>query len=500
MFTKLTEKQLQSKTDFIDRYMTANNAADGSLFDANANVSCKNIATLETELNKDINIQVNRAIMGKYLTNEYDEDTAVKFFNLLNNHYVYVHDETSLKPYCASISMYPFLLNGMRDLGGESKVPQHIESFCGSFVNLVFAVAAQFAGAVATVEFLMYFDKFARQDYGDDYLSTHRERIVNHLQHIVYSLNQPASARGYQCVFWNISLYDKEYFESMFGDFKFPDGETPSWDSVKKLQAFFLSWINDERTRSILTYPIITAAMLIENDKPKDKEFAEMCAEELAHGNTFFIYMSENADSLSSCCRLRSGIVDREFSYTLGAGGVSTGSIKVVTLNISRIIQDGKNISDIVDIVHKYLVCFRKFVEYQQNHRMLPVYDAGYISLNKQYLTIGINGIVEAAESSGIDISYNEEYKEFVDNILKMVYDKNREQASLTGYKFNTEMVPAENLGTKNSKWDKQDHELIELTLDNGETIVYNAHDMVKLKSGKYVKACLLTDKDEIDV
>ena len=140
--------------------------------------------------------------------------------------------------------MYPFLLDGLTKLGGESKAPKHLNSFCGSFVNLVFAVSSQFAGAVATVEFLMYFDYFARKDYGDDYLTTHTSIIENSLQHVVYAINQPAAARGYQSVFWNLSIYDKEYFNSLFGEFVFPDMTKPSADSLETLQAFFMKWFN----------------------------------------------------------------------------------------------------------------------------------------------------------------------------------------------------------------------------------------------------------------
>ena len=177
----------------------------------------------------------------------------------------------------------------------------HLESFCGSFVNLVFGISSQFAGALATVEFLMYFDHFARKDYGSNYLKSHTQLIANHLQHVVYAINQPAAARGYQSVFWNISLYDRFYFEALFGSFFFPDGDQPNWESLEKLQEFFLSWFNNERKKALLTFPVVTAAMLTEEKQPKDKNFQRMCAKELSEGNSFFMYMSESADSLASC-------------------------------------------------------------------------------------------------------------------------------------------------------------------------------------------------------
>jgi ribonucleoside-triphosphate reductase len=454
---RLTEQQVTKKINFIHNYINANNAADGSKMDANANVSSKNIATMEAELNKDINIQVNRQLVKNKIAELFDEGLANEYVRQIEAHEIYVHDETSLKPYCTSISMYPFLFDGLTKLGGESKAPQHLESYCGEFVNLVFAVSSQFAGALATVEFLLYFDYFARKDFGDDYLKTHPTTIANHLQHAVYAINQPAAARGYQSVFWNISLYDKKYFESLFGSFVFPDMSEPSWESLERLQQFFMTWFNKEREKAVLTFPVVTAAMLVKDGKPVDTNFADMCATELSEGNSFFIYQSESADSLASCCRLRNEINDNTFSYSLGAGGISTGSINVITLNMNRLVQNGKDLETEIKKIQKYQVAYRKLIETYKNAGMLPVYDAGFISLDKQFLTIGINGMVEAAESLGIKTNNNQEYKDFVTKHLKIIYDANKAAKAKYGYMFNTEFVPAENLGVKNAKWDKED-------------------------------------------
>lgn len=454
---RLTDTQVAKKIDFINQYINSANAADGSKVDANANVTSKNIATMEAELNKDINIQVNRALVKQKIENIFDKDLANEYERQIESHEIYVHDETSLKPYCVSISMYPFLFDGLTKIGGESRAPKHLESFCGEFVNLVFAISSQFAGALATVEFLMYFDYFAAKDYGANYLETNKKLIDNHLQHVVYAVNQPAAARGYQSVFWNISLYDEPYFNSMFGDFVYPDMTKPKWESLKKIQTYFMKWFNDERCKAVLTFPVVTAAMLVKDGKPVDTEFTEMCAQELSEGNSFFIYQSENADSLASCCRLRNEISDNTFSYSLGAGGVATGSINVITLNMNRLIQKEANIVEEVKKIHKYQVAYRKLIDEYEDAGMLPVYQAGFISLDKQFLTIGINGMVEAAQSQNIRVGNNEKYKKFVNKHLKAIYQENKLAKKKYGYMFNTEFVPAENLGVKNAKWDKED-------------------------------------------
>lgn len=453
----LNPQQLQNKLDFIRDYQQAANAADGSKLDANANVTHKNIATLEAELMKDFFIQVNRAQVKNKIAELFDSQLADEYVRQIEDHEIYVHDETSLKPYCTSITMYPFLLKGLTELGGESKAPKHLESFCGSFVNLVFAISAQFAGAVATVEFLTYFDYFARKDYGDDYLNTHTKAVENHLQHVVYALNQPAAARGYQSVFWNISVYDSYYFDAMFGQFVFPDMSKPEWSSVNALQSFFLDWFNRERSKTILTFPVVTAAMLTKDGEVKDKAFARNCARNMSEGGSFFVYQSQSADSLASCCRLRNEISDNTFSYSLGAGGVATGSINVITINMNRLVQDGRDLAIEVDKIQKYQVAYRKLMEEHQACGMLPVYDAGFISLDKQFLTIGVNGMVEAAEYLGIRPGLNQDYQRFIDNQLKVIYDANRMARKTWGYMFNTEFVPAENLGIKNANWDRKD-------------------------------------------
>lgn len=474
---KLSQEQISEKINFINNYIAASNAATGSTFDANANVSSKNIATLEAELNKDINIQVNRRMVYLKIEQLFGTAMANEYVRQINDHEIYVHDETSLKPYCASISMYPFLINGIRDLGGESLAPHHLESFCGSFVNLIFAVSSQFAGAIATVEFLLYFDHFARIDYGVDYLQTHKKAIENHFQHIVYSINQPAAARGYQSVFWNISLYDEMYFDSLFGDFVFPDMDKPKFESIRKLQDFFMDWFNEERKISILTFPVVTAAMLVDDERPLDDTFANARAEDLANGNSFFIYQSKSADSLASCCRLRNEISDNTFSYSLGAGGVATGSINVITLNMNRLIQDKKDLKTEVQKIHKYQIAYRKIMEEFETAKLLPVYSAGYISLKKQFLTIGINGMVEAAESKGITPSNNEEYIDFASRLLKIIFDENAAAKKETGYMFNTEFVPAENLGVKNAKWDSQDGYIVKRDCYNSYFYVVEDND-----------------------
>lgn len=471
------DRETAEKLRFLIDYCNARNAASGSKFDSNANVENKNLATLIGEIPKGDFIRLNRRLLCDKIKQMYGKEVADRYIYLLKNHYIYKNDETSLANYCASITMYPWLLNGTQSIGGNSSAPTNLKSFCGGFVNMVFIVSSMLSGAIATPEFLMYMSHFLGKEFGDDFylrpedtadLSTRRRTIdkviTDCFEQIVYSINQPTGARNFQSVFWNISYYDKFYFDSIFGEFHFPDGSRPNWEAVSWLQKRFMNWFNEERTRTVLTFPVETMALLSKDGDVMDKEYADFTAEMYAKGHSFFTYMSDNADSLASCCRLRNEIQDNGFSYTLGAGGVSTGSKSVLTININRCVQqatrEGQNyvdyLANIVDLVHKVQTAYNANLEWMRQKGLLPLFDAGYINIKRQYLTVGVNGIVEAAESLGMTISDNEEYAQFVENILSTIEHYNRLYRT-KDLMFNCEMIPAENVGVKHARWDKED-------------------------------------------
>ena len=474
--------------DFIREYSQASNAATGSKFDSNANIETKNVTTLSCEIHKEADIGINRLRMIDKITELYGTELAEKYIEQLDSHQIYRHDETHpVFPYCVSITMYPFICEGLKSIGAPSTEPKNLQSFAGNFINLVFAISAQFAGAVATPEFLTYLDHFIRLEYGDDYYEKTDiivnpiskrpktlEKVIDDIfEQIVYSINEPAAARNFQSVFWNIAYFDHTYFNAIFEDFVFPDGDEPKWESVSWLQKHFMEWFNNERLRNYLTFPVETVNLVYDKESKQyiDKEWADFTAEMWSKGHSFFCYNSDSADSLSSCCRLKNGITDNVFSYTLGAGGISTGSKAVITINVNRLVQDVKKKSDKnnldfnieldkairsqVDDIHKYLNAFNEILKDEQSSGLLPIYDAGYISLPKQYLTIGINGLVEGAEFLGIEVTPNTEYFNYCKSILAPIQEENK-KARTDEIMFNTEYVPAENLGVKNAEWDRK--------------------------------------------
>ena len=509
----LEERDTRDRLAFLIDYCNAENAASGSKFDANANVEKKNIATLIGELPKQGFIKLNRRILTDKIKEMYGKELSDKYISLLNDHFIYKNDETSLANYCASITMYPWLLNGTTQVGGNSFAPTNLKSFCGGFVNLVFIVSSMLSGACATPEFLMYLNYFIEKEYGHNYheiadkvvdLSL-RQRSLNKVisdcfEQVVYSINQPTGARNFQAVFWNLAYYDKYYFESLFGEFLFPDGTKPNWESLSWLQKTFMEWFNNERTKTPLTFPVETMALLTKDGDAKDKEYGDFTAKMYSKGHSFFTYMSDNADSLSSCCRLRNEIQDNGFSYTLGAGGVSTGSKSVLTINLNRCIQHAvKNnahplsfLEEVVDLSHKVQLAYNENLKELEKRGMLPLFDAGYINMNRQYLTIGVNGLVEAAEFMDIEINDNPKYRTFVQDILGLIETYNKKYRSKTTL-FNCEMIPAENVGVKHAKWDREDNYKVERDCYNSyfyivEDEKLNILDKFRLHGREYIE------------
>lgn len=471
------DREVMDELKFLSDYCEATNAATGSKYDANANVEHKNIATLIGELPKSNFIRLNRRLLTDRMKKMYGKELADQYLDLLTHHFIYKNDETSLANYCASITMYPWLTGGTKSIGGNSTAPTNLKSFCGGFVNMVFMVSSMLSGACATPEFLMYLNYFIGLEYGREYYKepekvvdlSLKQRTVDKIitdcfEQIVYSINQPTGARNYQAVFWNISYYDRYYFESLFGDFFFPDGSKPDWEGLNWLQKRFMKWFNQERTKTVQTFPVETVALLSKDGDVLDQEWGDFTAEMYAEGHSFFTYMSSSADSLSSCCRLRNEIQDNGFSYTLGAGGVSTGSKSVLTVNINRCVQYAVNhqldyktfLTDVIDLCHRAQLAYNENLKALHEHGMLPLFDAGYINMGRQYLTIGVNGLVEAAEFMGIKISDNPDYLRFVQTILGLVEKKNKEYQT-KNVLFNCEMIPAENVGVKHAKWDLED-------------------------------------------
>ena len=308
------------------------------------------------------------------------------------------------------------------------------------------------------------------------------------MKQFIYGINQPAGNRSYNSPFTNVSYYDKYYFESLFGEFYYPDGSQPQWEAIDMLQRMFMKLHRELRLIKPLTFPVSTIALVYDDNDYLDKEYKELAADEWAKGGSFFCYANNNPTSLASCCRVLNEMSDNTFSSTTGMTGVMTGSCNVITLNLNRIIQDWYRgwhtkedsmtggslgidwsedsedlkhyIVHILERVYKYHIAYKTMLYDMEEAGMFSDCNAGYIYIKKLYSTIGIIGYSEAAQYLGPKVSNNKEYKQFLQLILGTIREQNKLHSikdNKRPFLFNTEAIPGEGLGVKLYKWDKED-------------------------------------------
>ena len=517
---------IKERIDYMDKYSQSNeNAATSSETDANANVTMKNVANLEGEVYKTTNRVVQRQRMKDELNKLYPE-VAKQYEEDLNHHIIYTHDEATtpvLKQYCMAVSLYPLMTEGVGNIDGITpSAPNDLQSFSGQITNLIFLLSSQCKGAVAVGEYFIALNYYIVQEFGTNWYEkldvitttehcrkqrTIRDAIYKAFKQFIYGVNQPAGNRSYQSPFTNVSYYDHTYFNSLFSDFCYPDGTKPQWEAIDCLQRLFMKFFNKLRTKQVLTFPVETMAMVYD---PKtndiiDKNYKDFTAEMYAEGHSFFTYISDSADSLASCCRLRNELAENTFNPTSGLTGVMTGSCNVITLNINRIVQDwfknyDKNITPsdvskyskdlypslkwylqtILDRVYKYHIAFKTMLYELEDKGMFAASNGGYIRVSKLYSTIGINGLNEAARFLGLEVSNNKDYIEFLQLVLGTIKEQNKLHSihdRKRPFLFNSEVVPAEGLGGKNYRWDKESGYVVPEDENLYNSYFYNAHD-----------------------
>lgn len=514
---------IRERIDYMSNYADSDdNAASSSETDPNANVTQKNVANLDGEVYKTENRIIQRQRMKDELSVLYPE-VAKQYEVDVENHIFYPHDEASvptLKFYCQADTLYPLMTEGVGNIDGVTPTPPNdLQSFSGQITNLTFLLSSQCKGAVAFGEYFIALNYYIIAEFGDKWYEkldcvvtnhhckiqrTVRDCIEKAFKQFVYGINQPAGNRSYQSPFTNVSYYDHTYFNSLFGEFCYPDGTKPEWAAINVLQKMFMKFFNKLRTKQILTFPVETLAMVHDGKDIIDKEYKDFCAEMYAEGHSFFTYISDSADSLASCCRLRNELAENTFSPTSGLTGVMTGSCNVITLNINRIVQDWYNmmnnlnkewdkqraIESYVDLceylvsilkrVYKYHIAFKTMLYEQEEKGMFAACNGGYIRVSKLYSTIGINGLNEAAKFLGLEVSNNKDYIEFLQLILGTIKEQNKLHSihdKKRPFLFNSEVVPAESLGGKNYRWDKKDGYWVPEDENLYNSYFFDAHD-----------------------
>lgn len=514
---------IRERIDYMDRYSSSSdNAATSSETDGNANVTMKNVANLEGEVYKTTNRLIQRQRMKNELQKLYPE-VVEQYEKDLNHHIIYTHDEASVpttKFYCQAVSLYPLMTEGVGNIDGVTpSEPNDLQSFSGQITNLAFLLSSQCKGAVAFGEYFIALNYYAVMEFGplwyeklDCIVSTShckiqrtvRDSILKAFKQFVWGVNQPAGNRSYQSPFTNISYYDQTYFHSLFKNFCYPDGSKPEWEAIDTLQRLFMKWFNQIRLKQVLTFPVETFAMVHDGKDIVDQDYKQLCAEMYAEGHSFFTYISDSADSLASCCRLRNELGENTFSPTSGLTGVMTGSCNVITLNVNRTVQDfvrykykedagagiqmsslvypelAQYLINILERVYKYHIAFKTMLYDLEDKGMFAASNGGYIYMSKLYSTIGVNGLNEAARFLGMTVSNNPEYIKFLQLILGTIKEQNKLHSvhdRKRPFLFNSEVVPAEGLGGKNYNWDKQDGYWVPKDENLYNSYFYNAHD-----------------------
>ena len=513
---------IRERLDYMERYSTStDNAATSSETDANANVTIKNVANLEGEVYKTTNRVIQRQRMKDKL-NEMFPEVAKQYEKDLESHIIYVHDEAStpvLKQYCMAVSLYPLMMHGVGNIDGITPGPPNdLQSFSGQITNLTFLLSSQCKGAVAFSEYFIALNYYIVKEFGENWYNavdysvtspmcekqrTVKDQIHKAFKQFISGVNQPAGNRSYQSPFTNISYFDKTYFNSMFGTFAYPDGSKPTWEQIDVLQRMFMKFFNKLRLTQVLTFPVETFAMVHDGNDIIDKEYKDLCAEMYAEGHSFFTYISDSADSLASCCRLKNELTENTFNPTSGLTGVMTGSCNVITLNINRIVQNlfrehskeahpetdimsfvrwklPEYLTEILVRVYKYHIAFKTMLYEMEEKGMFAASNGNYIKISKLYSTIGLNGLNEAAEFLGLKVSNNAEYLSFLQLVLGTIKEQNKLNSvndKKRPFLFNSEVVPAEGLGGKNYRWDREDGYWVPKDKNLYNSYFYNAHD-----------------------
>lgn len=492
-------RMIKERLDYMDKYSnSSDNAATASETDANANVAMKNVANLEGEVYKTTNRVIHRQRMKNRLNELYPE-VADQYEEDLNHHIIYAHDESqtpALKAYCMAATLYPLMVEGTGNIDGVTpSAPNDIQSFSGQVTNLMFLLSSQVRGAVAMGDYIVALNYYVIKEFGSDWYSkldceistshclehrTIKDAIRKGMKQFIYGINQPAGNRSYNSPFSNLNFFDKYYFEALFGEFYYPDATQPEWKAIDTLQRMFMELLRELRLIKPLTFPVTSVCMLHDNEKCLDENCRQWVTDEWAKGSSFFLYLSNNPTSISSCCRVQNEITENTFNSTTGLTGIMTGSANVITLNLNRIVQDFYRSSSIpisssfntfkntfksyfisiLERVYKYQIAYKTMLYDMEDKGMYSCSNAGYIYMKKLYCTIGIIGYCEAAEYLGLTIDNNEKYKEFLKYIFSIIQEQNKKHSIHSKKKpfvFNLEAIPGENLAVKLYNWDKED-------------------------------------------
>lgn len=452
-------------SDFVNGFVDKN-VADVTI-DSNANASSKDIRSLMSEKGKSMDKLFSFNKIFYELKKKYGLKTAREWLESEYNGAFYLHDAhtATYLPYCYAYDLTRLATEGLFFLKNyNNEPPQHLTTFIDDVIEFISFMSNRSSGAVGIPNILIWTYYFWKKDCDTGYYIKNPEYYIRqNFQKLIYRLNQPFM-RIDQTAFVNVSIFDREYIQSLFGGVEYPDG-TCVIDCVEELiehQKIFMEVVSEIRSVNMFTFPVLTYSLLYQDGKFVDEEFARWCSDHNTKWNDSNFFISGDVSTLSNCCRLLSDTSKLgAFINSIGGTALSIGSIKVNTINLMRIAYEAVSQNHLseekylrilksrVELCCKTLDVIRHIIQRNTEKGLLPNYQDGGIDMSKQYSTVGILGLFEVIEHFGYtstdefgNISYTDDGIEFASKIFKVINDV--KDGFTDEYSFNIESVPAE--------------------------------------------------------
>ena len=448
-------------SDFIDGFCDKN-VVDVTI-DSNANASHKDIRSMISEKGKseDKLFAFNKIFYE--LKKKYGLRTAKEWLETEYNGGFYLHDapSSSYLPYCYAYDLTRLAKEGLFFLKNyNNQAPKHLTTYFDDVIEFISFMSNRSSGACGLPNVLVWSFYFWKKDCENGFLIKDKDYYLKQcFQKFIYRLNQPFM-RIDQTAFVNVSIFDRPYYESLFGGVEFPDG-TYAIDYIDEFiehQKTFMEVVSEIRSQNMFTFPVLTYSLLYKDNKFVDEEFARWCSDHNTKWNDSNFFMSEDVNTLSNCCRLLSDTSKLSgFINSIGGTALSIGSVKVNTMNLMRIAYESEfNEKKYLSILKKKttLCCktldiIRNIIKRNVEKGLLPNYCDGGIEMSKQYCTVGILGMFEVIEAFGLtkkdefgNTYYTEDGIEFASKIFEVI--NNVKDTFTDEYSFNIESVPAE--------------------------------------------------------
>lgn len=461
-------------TDFIDNFIDKDTVADASI-DGNANVGHKDIVTLLNEMPKPHRKLLALNKIYYEMNKKYGFKEANKWLTLEWTRALYMHDAdtSTFKSYCFAYDLKDLAEKGLFFLEGfNSSPPRHLGTFVDFIKEYVSFATNRSSGAVGMPNLIPYLYYFWDRDVKNGYYTETPERYAKqHIQRLIYGLNQPCTRDGLQSAFTNTSIFDHPYLEALFGGAIFPDGKfmIDEIEGIMNFQWMFLEEMSNIRSQNMFTFPVNTISLLRKEGKFIDEDFAKKAIKHNMKWSDSNIFADSSVNSLANCCRLKSNIEDLGFFNSIGGTALKVGSVKVSTINLARIALETTNEKDFLKLLQERikvnleaLDCIRHIIERDIEKGLLPNYTKGLVDLKNQYNTIGVIGIYETMKTFGyvyqdeLDNSfYKDEAYNFGRKIFKVIHNTKDNFILDKDYMVNVEAIPAEQAAVKMQKADE---------------------------------------------